>query len=174
MSGRPPALQQSGVDAPMLLEAESRGCWGTRFALRLDGTPWGDVAGRGFGEAAEVRLLGQRRLTFRRRGFLRAAYRLTDEQGAELGAGWQGGVFTSAWTLRLSCGEGRLVSAGIFNTGFRLHAAGQEAASAGEIGWCSRGWWVRGGPPLDACDLLLVGLVYHTILNHRRAAATAT
>jgi len=157
----------------MKLEAEARGCWGTRFALRLDGSPWGDVVGRGFGDAAEVRLLGRRRLAFQRRGFLSGTYRLLDEDGTELGAGWQSGFFGSKWAVRLSCGEGTLVSAGVFNTGFRLLVEGVGVASAGEIGWCNRGWWVSGGDPLDACDLLLVGLMYNTILHRRRAAAAA-
>lgn len=171
--GSPAIAQQSDMDA-MRLEAEARGCWGTRFALRLDGSPWGDVVGRGFGEGAEVRLLGRRRLTFKRQGFLRATYRLVDEDGTQLGAGWQGGWVGTRWTVQLSCAEGTLVSAGVFNTGFRLLIEGVQVASAGEIGWCSRGWWVQGGSPLDACDLLMVGLVYNTILNHRRAAAAAT
>jgi hypothetical protein len=81
-------------------------------------------------------------------------------------------MFTSAWDLRLSNGPAQLVSAGWFNTGYKVVRGGRVLAEVNRVGLCNGGWAVGDGGSLQETDLLFTGLLYHTIL--RRNAGDAS
>jgi len=78
----------------------------------------------------------------------------------------------NAWDLRLSTGPARLVSAGIFNSGFIVERAGHTMAEVNRAGMCDGSWYVRSYEELSATDLFFIGLTYSTIVR-RNAAVVA-
>jgi hypothetical protein len=159
----------------MMLEAVSPSCWSNQYVLKLDGRPWGEFRGRWFSECIDIRLTGHHQLHLEKASWLGSRFALTDTaNGQVVAAADRSGVFTSAWDLRLSNGPGRLVSAGWFNTGYRVLQGGRALAEVNRIDLCNGGWAVGDGGSLQKSDLLFIGLIYHTILRRNAAAASAT
>jgi hypothetical protein len=158
----------------MLLEARSPSCWSDHYVLKLDGRPWGEYRGRWFSEGVDIHLTGRRQLRLEKVGWLGSRFTLTDTaDGRSLAAADRSGLFTSAWDLRLSTGPARLVSAGWFNTGYRVIQGRQDLADINRVGLCNGGWAVGDDGSLRETDLLFIGLIYHTILRRNAAAASA-
>ena len=155
----------------MILEARSPSCFSNHYVLKLDGQPQGDYRGRWFSEGIDIHLRGRRRLHLEKRSWIGSHFRLTDESGNVLAEANRSGFFTSAWDLALSNGPARLVSAGLFNTGYAVVQASQKAAEVNRIGMCEGGWFVRDQGTLEDTDLLFIGLIYRTILERRRRSS---
>jgi hypothetical protein len=116
-------------------------------------------------------LTGRRQLQLKKEGWLRSRFALTDAPGGRLLAeAERGGLFTSAWDIRLSIGQARLVSVGWFNSAFRVILGGQERAAINRVGACGFGWAIRDDGSLQDTDLLFIGLIYHTILKRATSA----
>ena len=152
----------------MLLEARAADCFSSTFVLKADGRPVGTFEGQWLSESLNVRLTGRRQLLFEKLGWLGSRFALRDASGRLLGTADRSGLFTSAWDLGLSTGPGRLEKEDWLGTSYILRQDGEGKARVDWIGWCERGWQVEGRLPEE--DLLLIGLVYHTI---RRRAAQA-
>jgi hypothetical protein len=156
----------------MILEAFSPSCWSPFYLLKLDGRPWGEYRGRWFSECVDIHLTGRRQLRLAKAGWLGSRFVLTDTaDGRILAEADRSGIFTSAWDLRLSNGPARLVSAGWFNTGYRVVQGGRRLGEINRVGLCNGGWTAGDAGSLQETDLLFIGLIYHTIL--RRNAANA-
>jgi hypothetical protein len=157
----------------MMLKAISPTCWSDLYVLKLDGRPWGEYRGRWFSECVDIHLAGRRQLRLEKAGWLGSQFTLTDTADRRsLAKADRSGVFTSAWDLRLSTGPARLVSAGWFNTGYRVLQGGRAVAEINRVGLCNGGWAVGDVGALQETDLLFIGLIYHTILR-RNASSTA-
>jgi hypothetical protein len=158
----------------MILEARSSNCFSNHYVLKLDGRPHGEFRGRWFSEGVDIRLSSRRRLHLDKIAWTGSHFKLTDTaDGRVLAEAFRSGLFTSAWRLRLSNGSAQLVSAGFFTTGFIVLQGGQTKAETNRSGMCDGGWNVKANGSLDETDLILVGLIYHTILKRRTAAAGA-
>ncbi|MGH7612927.1 MAG: hypothetical protein ACREMW_02655 [Gemmatimonadales bacterium] len=158
----------------MMLEALSPSCWSDLYILKVDGRPWGEYRGRWLSESVDIHLTGRRQLVLKKASWLGSRFILTDSaDGRSLAEADRRGLFTSAWDMRLSNRPARLVSAGWFNTGYRVVHDGRALAEINQVGLCNGGWAVADDGSLEDTDLLFVGLVYHTILR-RNAAAAAT
>jgi hypothetical protein len=156
----------------MMLEALSPSCWSDLYVLKLDGRPWGEYRGRWFSECVDIQLTGRHQLRLEKAGWMGSRFKLTNSaDGRSLAEADRRGLFTSAWDLRLSNGPAQLVSAGWFNTGYRVVQGGRAVAEINRVGLCSRGWAVGDGEALRETDLLFIGLIYHTILRRNAAAA---
>ena len=159
----------------MILEARSRSCLSNEYILKLDGNPHGTFRARALGERIDVRLGGRRQLRFDKHSWLGSRLTLTDPATSTVVAEAQrAGTFISAWDLRLSSGPARLVSAGVFNSGFTVKRGGHTAAEVNRLGMCDGGWSVRSNEPLSATDLLFTGLIYSTILRRNAAVVAFT
>src|SRR5262245_36770537 len=158
----------------MILEALSPSCWSDRYVLKLDGRSWGEYRGRWFSESVDIHLTGRRQLRLEKGGWLGSRFALTDTSDESvLAEADRSGLFTSAWDLRLSNGPARLVSAGWFNTGFRAVQDNRNLANIDRVGLCNGGWAIEATGTLRDTDLLLIGLIYHTILRRNASAAAA-
>lgn len=158
----------------MILEAVSPSCWSSVYVLKLDGRPWGEYRGRWFSETIDTRVSERRKYVLEKTGWMGNEFKLTDTaDGRVLATAHRAGYFTSAWDLHLGSGPARMISAGWFNTGFRVVAGDKVVADVNRIGACNGGWVVKHQGAPDPTDLLLVGMIYHTILR-RNAAAAAT
>jgi hypothetical protein len=158
----------------MILEALSPSCWSDHYVLKLDGRPWGEYRGRWFSECIDVHMTGRRQFRLDKAGWLGSRFILTDTGNEQiLAEADRSGIFTSAWDLRLGSGPAQLVSAGWFNTGYRVIRGGLALAEVNRVGLCNDGWVVGNGASLHETDLLFIGLIYHTILRRNAAAATA-
>ncbi len=159
----------------MILEARSRSCLSSEYVLKLDDNPHGTFRARALSERIDVRLGGRRQLRFDKQSWLGSRLTLTDPASAgTVAEAERAGTFTSAWDLRLSSGPARLVSAGMFNTGFIVERAGRTIAEVNRLGMCDGGWCVRANEPLTATDLIFIGLTYSTILRRNAAVVGAT
>ena len=155
----------------MMLEALSPSCWSDLYILKLDGLAWGEYRGRWFSECVDIHVTERRRFRLEKAGWLGSRFTLTDtEDGRILAEADRSGPFTSTWDMRLSSGLARLVSAGWFNTGYRVVRAGQVLAEINRVGLCGSDWAVRDDGWLQKTDLLFIGLIYHTILRRNAAA----
>jgi hypothetical protein len=153
----------------MILEAAAANCFSSTFVLKVDGRAAGKYEGRWLGEGVDVALTGRRHLRFEKAGWVGSHFLLTaGDEKEPLGEADRGGLLTTAWDLKLSTGPARLERAGWFATGYVVRQGGRECASVNRLGPCSRGWAVE-GDGLTEEDLLLIGLVYHTV--QRRQAA---
>jgi hypothetical protein len=158
----------------MILEAISPSCWSDLYVLKINGRPWGEFRGRWISENVDVALTGRRHFSAGKIGWLGSRFALVDESnGQVLAEGSRCGVFTSAWDLRLSIGMARLISAGWFNTGYRVLQDDRMLAEVNQTGLCNGGWIVQDDGSLQESDALFVGLTYRTILR-RNAAASST
>jgi hypothetical protein len=158
----------------MKLEALSRSCWSEQYVLKLDGRPWGEYSGRWFSEGVDIHLTGRRHLRLEKASWLGSQFALTDTaEGNVLAEATRSGLFTSAWDMRLSNGPARLVWAGWFSTAYRVVQGAQVVAEINRVGFCTRGWAVADGGSLSENDLLLIGLVYHTILRREASSSSS-
>jgi len=147
-----------------MLEARAAGCFSTTFVLKVNGRPIGKFQGRWFSESLDVYLTERRHLEFRKVGWLGGGFELVDSaHGRLLASSGPSGFLASSWDLNLSRGPGQLVRAGWFDTAYELNQANDVWARVDRLGWCERGWRVDGSEALTEQDLLLIGLVYHTI-----------
>jgi len=159
----------------MRLEAISPNCFSNLYVLKLDGRPFGEYRGRWFSESVELRLTSRRRLILEKDGWLGSRFALTEcADGRVVAEADRSGLFTSAWDLRLSTGPARLISAGWFNTGFQVIQGDRALAKVNRVGLCNGGWAVQADGKLQDTDLMLIGLIYHTILRRNAAADAAT
>ena len=156
----------------MLLEAEPASCCSSTFVLRLGGRPLGKFEGRWLSEGIDLALLGRRWLRFEKVGWIGSRFRLVaeDEEDSVAEAD-RAGILTSSWDLVLSVGRAALAREGWFATGYVVRRGEREVARVGRTGLCSRGWFVEGGG-LRPEDLMLIGLIYHTI-RRREASHSA-
>jgi hypothetical protein len=152
----------------MLLEARAESCFSPTFVLKLDGRPHGKFSGRWFSEALDVQCTGRQWLVFRNVRWLWSEFVLEDDGGEMVGRATRSGVFTRSWDLELTTGPAVLAAAGIFATGYEVRQDGEVTASVDRVGLCERGWDVRADGGLADTDLILVGLVYHTVIERER------
>jgi len=158
----------------MILKARSPSCFSNRYVLKVDGRPLGEFRGRWMSERVEVHLRGQRRLCLEKQSWLGSRFTLTDAAGNVLAEANRSGVFTRAWDLSLSSGPARLVSAGMFNTGFLVEQDNLTLAEVNRIGLCEGGWFVKGDETYNEADLLFIGLIYHTILRRQASQQSSS
>ncbi|MBT7817532.1 MAG: hypothetical protein HN566_12425 [Polaribacter sp.] len=154
----------------MILEARSPSCFSDHYVLKLDGQARGEYRGRWFSEGVDIRLSGRRRLHLHKESWLGSHFNLADANGNVLAEANRSGFLTSAWDLALSTGSARLVSAGFFNTGFNVVQSRQTTGTVNRVGMCEGGWCVEVQGAFTETDLLLIGLIYHTILERRRSS----
>ena len=157
----------------MLPEAEPASCCSSAFVLRLDGRPLGKFEGRWLSEGIDLALLGRRWLRFEKVGWIGSHFRLValgDED--PVAAAERGGLFTSSWDLVLSVGRAALAREGWFATGYVVRRGEREVARMDRRGLCARGWFVEGGG-LRQEDLMLIGLIYHTIRRRESSHSAA-
>jgi hypothetical protein len=152
----------------MLLEAQSAGCFSSRYLLRLDGHPHGECSTRWFGEGLDVRLLQQRQLVFEKEGLFSGRFLLVDcTTGQPLTAAGRSSIFTRNWDLHLSAGAAVMQSAGFFTNAYDVVQGEYKIAAVDRTGICSTDWFVESYTPLSDIDLLTIGLVYHTVLRRQ-------
>jgi hypothetical protein len=148
----------------MLLEARAANCFSSKFVLTIDRRPLGKFEGRWFSESLDIDLLERRHLEFRKVSWLGSQFALVDPADEQpLGSCGRSGLLTSSWDVSLSTGPGQLVKAGWFDSAYEFWQGDRAQARVDRLGWCERGWWVEGSEDLTEEDLLLIGLVYHTI-----------
>jgi hypothetical protein len=153
----------------MLLEAEAANCFSSAFVLKLGGRPIGKFEGRWLSEGIDLALVERRRLRFEKAGWIGSHFRLIAESNDDpVAEADRSGMFTSGWDLVLSVGPAQMVREGWFATGYVVRRGDAEVARVDRTGMCARGWFVE-GTGLAEEDLILIGLVYHTI--RRREAS---
>lgn len=157
----------------MILEAHAESCFSTTHILKLDGRAIGKFEGRWFGESLDIALIGRRKLIFHKLNWLSSEFVLkSEEPEAYLGHADRAGLFTSAWKVDLSIGACELVRAGWFDTAYHVQQGDRVEGRVDRLGWCERGWQVS-GERLSEEDMILVGMVYHTVLRRQQQAAAA-
>jgi hypothetical protein len=155
-----------------MLAARSSSCFSSHYLLQLNGRPHGEFSGRWFSEGIDIRLTNRRRLHLDKISWAGSHFRLIDGRDETvLCEASRGGFLTTAWDLTLSAGPARLVSAGIFNTGFRVLAGAKQIAEVDRTSMCDGGWVVQDSGIVREEDLLFIGLLFHTILRRRSDAA---
>jgi hypothetical protein len=158
----------------MLLEAEAASCFSSTFVLKSNGRPLGKFEGRWLSEGIDVALVERRRLRFEKVGWVGSHFRLLDGGDDEepLAEAQRSGLFTSGWDLVLSVGRAQMVREGWFTTAFAVRRHDEEVARVDRVGACSRGWFVE-ARGLREEDLILVGLVYHTVKRREASQHSA-
>jgi hypothetical protein len=157
----------------MILEARTPSCFSSEYVLKADGRPVGKYEGRWFSESLDIQLTGRRKLTLQKLGWFGSEFVLKrEEPEAFHGHADRAGFFPSSWNLDLSAGPAELVKAGWFGTDYEVRRQGQVIGRVDRVGWCERGW-IAEGADLAVEDLLLVGLVFHIIIQRRQRAAAA-
>lgn len=151
----------------MILEARSRSCFSSHYILTLDQKTFGDYQGRWFSEGVDIRLHGQRRLHLNKSSWLGSRFELTNQTQTLCNAK-RYGFLTSRWDLELSAGSAQFVSAGFFNTGYKVIQQSRTIAEVNRIGVCDGGWQAISRGNMNEFDLLFIGLIYRTILERRR------
>jgi hypothetical protein len=153
----------------MLLEAEAASCFSSTFVLKVNGRPLGKFEGRWLSEGLDLALVERRRLRFEKVGWLGSHFQLLAAgDGEPVAEAERSGLFSSGWDLALSVGPAQMVREGWFPTGYVVRRGEKEVARVDRTGVCSRGWFVEGHSLGDE-DLIVIGLVYHTI--RRREAS---
>lgn len=152
----------------MLLEARAENCCSQTFVLKLDGRPHGKFTGRWFSESLDVQCTGRQRLLFRNVRWLWSEFVLEDDGGEAVGRATRSGVFTRSWDLELTTGRALLAAAGLFATAYEVRQDDEVTATVDRVGVCERGWYVEADGGLADTDLILVGLVYHTVIERER------
>jgi hypothetical protein len=150
------------------LEARAENCCSSTFVLKLDGRAHGKFSGRWFSEALDVQCTGRQRLSFQNVRWLWSEFVLEDAKGQALGRATRSGVFTRSWDLELSTGPALLAAAGLFSTAYEVRQNEAVKATVNRMGVCERGWCADADDELADTDLILVGLVYHTVIERER------
>lgn len=160
----------------MILTARQEHCFTSHHLLTLDGKRIGSYNGRWFSEGMDIALLGRRSLRFRNQAMLGSEFCLQDEQSCvTVAEGVPSGWFTTSWDLRLSEGRCTLQRDGWMSWSMIVVREGMTIARVDRLGLCEAGWQASGGQLTNMEDLLLVGLIFHTICSRQRsnnAAAT--
>lgn len=154
-----------------MLETHTPSCFSSHYVLLDNGRPCGRFAGRAFSSSIDVSLLRRYRLVFKHEGLFSSRYSLIDRAGSVLATAEHAGLLSRTWDLSLEVGGCRMVSAGFFNQGFHVKQAAARLAEVNISGGCSGAWYVRPYTEMPLTDQVMVGLVYHTILQRRRRAA---
>jgi hypothetical protein len=159
----------------MILEARAENCFSSTHVLKLNGQAIGKIEGRFFSEGLDLALTGRRRLKLDKAGWLTSNFQLKDsETDAVLVEARPTGIFTSAWDLTLSCGQGQMKRAGFFTSSYDVRIGNKVVATVDRLGMCERGWRVvKVGDQLEAPDLILAGLIYHIVVKRQQHAAAA-
>jgi hypothetical protein len=157
----------------MLLEAEAASCFSSTFVLKINGRPVGKFEGRWLGEGVELALVERRRLRFEKVGWIGSHFQLIAKGDEDAVAeADRSSLFTSGWDLTLSVGPAQMVREGWFATGYVVRRGEREVARVDRTGACSRGWFVE-AKGLREEDLILIGLVYHTIKRREASQHSA-
>lgn len=155
-----------------MLETHSPSCFSSQYVLLDNGKPCGKFKGRAFSGSMDVSLLQRYRLEFLSAGIFTSRYTLIDLKSGSVLAGAQGaGLFTSAWDLSLEIGDCKMVSAGFFNQGYYVEQTRKRLAEVNVSGGCSGTWYVRPHVAMPLTDQVMIGLMFHTILQRRRRNA---
>lgn len=158
----------------MNLEARAENCFSSTHVLKINGQAVGKFEGRFFSEGLDLALTGMRRFKFEKTSFFGREFQLKDaETGAVLAEAQPAGIFTSAWTMKLTSGDTELQKAGWFSTAYELRRGKVVLATVDRLGACTSGWQVSAKDDLQAPDLLLIGLVYHIIRKRQQQHAAA-
>lgn len=158
-----------------MLETRSPSCFSSQYILLDRGKPCGRFSGRAFSSSIDVSLLQRYRLVFQHQGFFTSRYNLIDQHSnAVLAKAAYKGIFSTAWNLSLSIGDCQMVSAGFFNQGFYVQQNRQRLAEVNVGSGCSGTWHVRPYTEMPLTDQVMIGLVFHTILQRRRSGNAAT
>ncbi len=153
----------------MLLEAQAKSCFSSVFLLKMNGRSVGRFQARWASETIDVALVERRRLRFEKVGWFGSHFKLIDESDeTTIGEADRSGLFTSSWNLELGGGPMQMEREGWFATGYVVTGGKGQVARVDRAGACERGWFVE-GTGLREENLLLTGLVYHTI--RRREAS---
>jgi hypothetical protein len=154
----------------MFLEAQAANCCSSTYILKRDGRPIGKYEGRWFSESLDVYLTGRRTLQFCKVGYFASEFELAAaEDNVVLARCWRSGIFTSSWDVDISTGPAQLARMSWFGSSYELTQDGTSLARVDRRGFCERGWIVDGAGTLKDEDLLLIGLVYHTILQRQQS-----
>ena len=152
----------------MILEARAADCFSSSYVLKVNDRAIGKFESQWFSESLSIQLMERRHLEFRKISWLGSQFDLVDVDDEEvLGQCDRTGLFTSAWDLYTSVGQGQLVKPSWFGTAYEFFLGDVPLAMVERIGWCERGWRVDGGGDLTTEDLLLIGLVFH-VIQHRQ------
>ncbi len=155
----------------MILEARAANCFSWTFVLKINDRAIGKYETQWLSENLTVDLTQRRHLEFRKLDWLGSRFELVDLADEELVAECdRSGLFTSSWDLKLTIGRGQLVHCGWFETAYEYFQGDAALARVDRLGFCERGWIVDGAGMLTNEDLVMIGLVYHTILNRRQQA----
>jgi len=164
---------EDGRELTMLLEAEAANCFSSTFVLKIDGRPLGKFEARWLSEGVDLALVERRRLRLEKVGWIGSRFQLIAEGEEEAVAeADRSGLFTSSWDLTLSVGPAQMVREGFFATGYVVRRRDAEMARVDRRGMCDRGWFVEGRGLRDE-DLILIGLVYHTIKRREASQHSA-
>ena len=156
----------------MHLCTEAANCFSSTFVLKLDGRPAGKFEGRWMSEGIDLSLFERRRLRFEKVGWLGSQFRLlADDAEHPLGEACRQGILSSGWDLQLTSGPAQMTREGWLSTGYVIQRGVTDLARVDRNGLCTRGWTVE-GDGLKEEDLVLIGLVYHTI-KRREASQSA-
>src|SRR5262249_9986842 len=156
------------------LEARAANCCSSKYVLKLDGRPIGKFEGRWFSESLDVNLTERRQLALQKVSLMGSQFvlRAQDEE-QPLGSAQRSGFFSSGWDLILSTGGCRLEKAGWFESSYVLRQGDGIVARVDRLGLCERGWRVDALDAITVEDLLLIGLVYHTIRQRQERQSHA-
>jgi hypothetical protein len=158
----------------MRLEARPEACFSSTFVLKLDGQPIGKYEGRFLGSGLDVALLGRRRLELTNLNWLSSHFVLREGEGEPpVAEAEPHGAFTSSWGLRLSAAPATMERAGWFSSAYVVRRGDWHLARVDRLGACERGWAVECTGPLTRDDLLMIGLLYHVLLQRQAAAGAA-
>jgi hypothetical protein len=155
----------------MIVEAKAANCFSSTYVLKINHHAAGKFESRWFSESIDIALTGRRRLIFQKLGWLGSEFVLrAAEAETFLGHATRAGFLTSSWHLDLSIGPCTLAKSDWFDSGYSVQQSGLPVGRVERLGWCERGWQASSSR-LTEEDLILVGLVYHTVLRRAQAAA---
>lgn len=153
----------------MILEARAANCFSWTYVLKINQRAIGKFEGQWFSENVSVDLTERRHLEFRKISWLGSQFELVDLSSEQIVCACdRAGLFTSAWDVSLSLGNGQLVKPGWFDTCYEFFHSNESLARVDRLGWCERGWIVDAADVLTDEDLVMIGLIYHTIQNRRQ------
>src|SRR6266850_6787477 len=105
----------------MNLEARAENCFSSSHVLKINGQAVGKFEGRFFSEGLDLALTGMRRFKFEKPGFFTNQFQLKDaETGAVLAEAHPAGIFSAAWTMKLTGGEAELRKSVWFGSAYEL------------------------------------------------------
>jgi hypothetical protein len=152
--------------ASLDLEARSPNCFSRFYVLKLQGRAIGEFEWRRFNAGIDIRLTKRRRLHLQKSSVYGSDFKLTDSTNGEILASAQrSGYYSSVFDLQLSACNAQLVPAGFGKSGYNVIRDGTVIANTNFIGFCEGSWFVDSLHSLIDTDVILVGLIFHTILR---------